>query len=115
MYRKHDAEFIVNRFRYGSLGMTASMDESGLAAFLVKIASNPPRVEGVFKRLQSAHWSDADDVANLFVKKMKERKNAVMAMVAKQKPSLIKPLSKCLDERWTTGGEYKMMDYLKAL
>jgi hypothetical protein len=115
VYRQYDAEFVVNRFRWGSFGLTANMDEQGLADFLIANAGNMPRVEKVFDRLQAAHWSDSDDVAYLFVTGMKKKNPSGMKKIAQHRPSLIKKLIQYLDEGWTTGAEYAEMDYLKSL
>lgn len=63
LYMQNDAEFVVNRFRWGSFGMTANMDERGLARYMVRMGNNPPRLRGILQRLRDAHWSDSDDVA----------------------------------------------------
>jgi hypothetical protein len=60
---QNDAEFVVNRFRWGSFGMTANMDERGLGRYMVRMGNNPPRLSAILNRLRSAHWSDSDDVA----------------------------------------------------
>ena len=64
---QNDAEFVVNRFRWGSFGMTANMDERGLARHIVRIGNNPPRVKSIFEHMRDSHWSDSDDVAYEFV------------------------------------------------
>ncbi len=67
LYMQNDSEFVVNRFRWGSFGMTANMDERGLARHIVRIGNNPPRVKSIFEHLRDSHWSDSDDVAYEFV------------------------------------------------
>lgn len=63
LYMQNDAEFVVNRFRWGSFGMTANMDERGLARYMVRMGNNPPRLSAILNRLRTAHSNDSDDVA----------------------------------------------------
>lgn len=114
-YRQYDGEFIVNRFRWGSFGLTASMDEVGLAKFCARIGNNPPRLIGVFERLMRRHYSDTDDVAYYYVKEMKEKHPTVMKQIKQCSPKLIELLIKCLDGGWTTSSEYKLISYLRSL
>ncbi len=115
LYLAHDAEFTVNRFRFGGWGMTANMDEEGLADYCVQIGNNPPRIKGIFERLMDAHWSDSDDVAHYYVEKMRRRHDAVMRQLASADASLIRLLIRALDEGYTTDGEYAEMAYLNGL
>jgi hypothetical protein len=115
IYMRNDAEFVVNRFRWGSFGLTASMDEEGLADYMVGIGNNPPRLKGIVQRLLSAHWSDSDDVAYYYVNKMRTRHGSVMQQIARGDPGLIRLLYRCLDEGITTPGERTEMNYLNTL
>ncbi|MFT4150091.1 MAG: hypothetical protein QM656_07820 [Paracoccaceae bacterium] len=69
-YLNSDSEFIVNRFRWGSFGLTASMNERGLAQFCIGLGTNTPRLRGIFAHLEKAHPSDADDVALEYVSRL---------------------------------------------
>jgi hypothetical protein len=113
LYRKHDGEFICNRFRWGSFGLTVNMDEQGLADFMVKEAHNLPRIEGIVDRLLSAHWTDSDDVVLLFVQGLQKKNPGALKAIKAHRPSLQKKLIKALDDGWTTSEEYKAMDALK--
>lgn len=115
VYQTYDGEFICNRFRWGSFGVTVNMDEQGLADFMIKEAANMPRIEGIVDRLISAHWTDSDDVVLLFVQGMQKKNPGGLKAIKTHRPSLHKKLIKALDDGWTTGEEYKAMDYLKAL
>lgn len=109
-YLQDDATFVVNRFRFGALRMTANMDEEGLADALIGMKTNMPRVRAVFERLYSAHWSDVDDVAELY---MNRAENLPMILTAiKQDESLRKLLIKSLDELWTSKGDKRIIDLL---
>lgn len=115
IYMQNDAEFVCNRFRWGSFGLTANMDEEGLADFCVRIGNNPPRLKRIFQRLQSAHWTDSDDVTHYYVTKMRTRHDGLMRQIAAADRSLIQLLIALLDAGWTTGGEYAEMEYLRGL
>lgn len=114
IYRNHDAEFTVNRFRWGSFRMTASMDEKGLAGYLIDIGNNPPRLKGVFKWLIKHHWADSDDIASEYVKIAKAKHPSLLRQIAQSDKDTIKVMIQCLDEGWTTSGEHAQIAYLKS-
>lgn len=115
VYMQNDAEFVVNRFRWGSFGLTAQMDEEGLADFCVRIGNNPPRLKAIFQRLQSAHWSDSDDVTHYYVNKMRRQHDGVMRQIVSADRELAQLLYDLLDAGWTTSGEYEEMNYIQGL
>ena len=115
IYMKHDAEFIVNRFRWGSFRMTASMDEAGLAKYLVGIGHNPPRLKAIFKWLDDKHNSDADDVAVLYCKAMRTQHPSTFAAIARDDKSLVELLIRCMEEGWTSADEKTEIRHLKTL
>jgi hypothetical protein len=110
-YLADDATFVVNRFRWGSFGLTASMDEEGLATALASMGTNIPRIRAIFRRLSSAHWSDVDDVAVLYVHKIKH--NASVLNAVRSDDPLRQLLIKSLDEGYTSGREYEAIEILK--
>ena len=112
VYLQHDAEFIVNRFRWGAFGLTASLDEKGLAGFMVRIGNNPKRLRGILERLYKAHWSDSDDVALLYVDAMSD---ADLRTIRNGDPSVIALLIKSLETGWTTSREKAAIQRLQAL
>jgi len=114
-YMDYDAEFVVNRFRWGSFGVTANMDEKGLADFLVGQTGNTRRIKLIFERLKTGHWTDSDDVAHIYVEKMRTRHDAQMRQHAGNDRGLVTLLIELLESGWTTGGERKEIDYLKTL
>lgn len=114
-YIKHDAEFTVNRFRWGGWGMTANMDEKGLATYLVKMGNNHTRLEAVFTRLIDAHWADSDDVAHIYCKKMRETQPGLYTRIFKGSPKVAALLVRCLDEGITTRGERLEIDFIKGV
>lgn len=115
LYMDHDAEFTVNQFRWGSFGLTASMDELGLANYLVKIGYQPTRLWKIFKRLYDSHNSDVDDVAEIYCRKMREHHPSVLQSIAKAHEQLILLLIKSMEEGWTASGERKEINHLKTL
>lgn len=115
LYLKHDAEFTVNRFRWGSFGMTASMDEEGLAEYLVKMGNNPQRLKEIFLRLHKRHKSDVDDVAEIYVRKMRTKHPNVLQTIARFDEEPIKLMINAMEKGATFPGERREINYLKGL
>jgi len=111
-YLRDDAAFVVNRFRFGSFGLTASMNERGLAAALVEMGQNLPRVTAIFQRLDSAHNSDVDDIAELYVRGIEN--NQALLNVVRRDSRLRELLIQSLDEGVTFGGEQSAIDLLRS-
>ena len=109
-YLEDDAEFTINHFSWGNANKI-SMDEDGLASALVKMGANIPRVTKIFKRLDAHHNFDVDDVAFLYLEKI--RHNSKVQSAVKNDITLNKLLYKSLDEGWTTKAEYKAMARLR--
>ncbi len=117
-YMRYDPEFLINRFRWGSFGFTANMDEDGLANALVEIGLNPERLLGIFKRLYDAHWSDRDDVTLAYVNKMRSRGHeATLKSLATTKPEVIVQMVKCLvgGVGYNSPEEIQQANYLRSL
>lgn len=115
-YVKQDPAFIINRFRWGSIGMTFSMDEKGLATALAQMDRNLPRVRLVFERLEQNHSSDVDDVAVEYVDMARKRSDAASFGAAiKAESALHKLLIRVMDKGWTSGREKDAITYLKGL
>ena len=118
-YMKYDPEFVINRFRWGSFGFTANMDEDGLATAMKDMGNNPNRLHGIFKRLDDAHWSDKDDITLLYIQKMRKTGGeSTLRMMAKTKPALIDVMLECLvggTFTWNTAEEKKQGDFLRSL
>lgn len=111
-YMKNDAEFVVNRFRTGSFGMTVSMDEKGLVKFLLGIVNNTGRVLNIFKRLQKIHDTDSDDVALLFVDSATDLQ---LRTIKQREPDLFKLFTTLLKSGWTAGDEQRAINRLAKL
>ncbi len=110
-YAKHDGEFVVNRFRWGSFGLTASMDEKGLAKFCVAQGNNVRRLRSIFDRLEKAHPSDSDDVAVEYVNMLSDEQ------IKKLKATdsvFIDQLIRLLDSGFTFADEKAAINRLKA-
>lgn len=111
-YLADDATFVVNHYRWGSFGMTASMDEKGLAQALKNMSINIPRVRAIFQRLYKAHSSDVDDVAELYVNMIKN--NTQILGAVKADTGLRKLLIKSMEEGITFPGERAAINLLKS-
>ena len=111
-YLKCDPAFTVNRFRWGSLGVTFSMDEQGLANCLAAMGINTRRVFAIFEYLNKNHTSDADDVAVLYVGHV--RKSPALTAAVKSDKPLTDLLIRVMDEGWTSDDEKKAIAFLKA-
>jgi hypothetical protein len=112
LYMERDAEFVVNRFRYGSFSMTMDMDEEGLAKYMVRIGMNPPRLKRIFEHLRQKHFTDSDDVALAFVQRAPMR---LLRSLKLADPSVINLIIELLGAGWTAGDEQDAIDLLKRL
>lgn len=113
-YLFNDEAFVVNRFRWGGLGVTFSMDEAGLAHALVRMGHNLPRVTGVFRYLANYHWSDVDDVALLYIEELQHvpQGPGLLQAIRSERP-LLDLLVRALEGGWTSGRERAAIDFLK--
>ncbi len=115
-YLKHDPAFVVNRFRWGSLGVTASMDEEGLAEAMVAMDTNIPRVQAILEHLDKKHNSDADDVALLYVQKLQKAGNKTqIAHAIRSTPAFRQLLTRVMDEGWTSSEEKSAIAFINSL
>ncbi len=113
-YMRNDAAFVVNRFRWGGLGMTFSLDEEGLARGLVQMGHNLPRVLGVFRRLADAHNSDVDDVALLYVEMLQRLPQGPgILQEIRSEPQLLRLLVEAMEGGWTSSRERNAIDFLR--
>lgn len=116
IYMYNDPQFVVNRFRTGSFGQTLNMDEDGLADALIEMSRNTVRVLKIFEHLAKDRNCDADDVAVLYVQKLRAsvRKNGPAIRGLQLNGKFRKLLIRILDEGWTSGDEYAAIDWLKG-
>lgn len=112
IYMQNDAEFVVNRFRWGSFGTTVMMDEEGLAEFCISLGNNPRRLRGIFTRLEEAHYEDSDDVA---YKYCELASNALLRSIKASDPQFIRQLIRILDTGITTWAEEEQVMRLRTL
>lgn len=112
LYMGMDAEFVVNRFRFGGISMTASMDEDGLAAFLVSVGTNAPRLRRIFEHLKNKHFTDSDDVALAYVQAAPV---SLLQSLKRIDPKLIQLLIELLNAGWTADDEKRAIAKLQRL
>jgi hypothetical protein len=113
-----EAIAFIRRFRkspFGLTSLTISMDEQGLAkAIHDEVGSDTERVKQIFRILDRKHNEDADDVAELYVNRLKTKRGLPLSAVAKDS-ELKSLLIRVLDEGWTTEGEKNCIAFLKSL
>lgn len=115
-YVKQDPAFLINRFRWGSWGMTFSMDEAGLAKALVEMGRNTGRVKAVFERLERNHPTDVDDVALEYITRIRTGPSAgSMGQAIKAESGLYSLLIRVMDSGWTSEAERGAIAYMKSL
>lgn len=115
-YVDNDPEFFVNRHRWGGLGITLSLDEEALAADLLALGRNMPRVKAVFTWLDQNLPADSDDVALLYVQSIKNlHASSGVRIALKACAGLIPLLIKCMATGWTGDDEQEAIDWLKSL
>jgi hypothetical protein len=112
-YLTCDPAFLVNRFRWGGLGVTFNMDEDGLARALAAMGTNMRRVRAIFEHLDAKHNSDADDVAVRYLDAVRKSPAATAALKAER--PLVELLIRILDEGWTSAEEKQAIAFLRAL
>ena len=116
--RAHDRIFeLIDRFYVGtrvgaSNVKTINFDEEGLAKALLKEDSQT--VYQVFVRLDEEYNSDADDIAEMYVKKVKQAGGDLERRLGGNK-LLVRQLVKVMREGWTSDGEQACIDYLNTL
>jgi hypothetical protein len=95
---------------------TLNFDEEGLTADLLKIVGKDMAfAREVFEWLDESFNSDADDVAELYVRSIRSGTSGVTGDDLKRDTALIMRLIKCLDEGVTFPGEQRCIDYLRSL
>jgi hypothetical protein len=112
-YLKRDPAFVVNRFRWGGLGVTFAMDEDGLAKALAAMGTNTRRVLAIFEHLNMKHSSDADDVAVRYVDQVRRSPTTIAALAVDR--SLVTLLVRILEHGWTSAEEKNAIAFLQAL
>jgi hypothetical protein len=112
LYMQKDAEFIINRYRFGGLGMTMNMDEEGLASTLIRIGANAPRLRRIFERLRDVHQTDSDDVTEAYVESAPV---ALLRQIKQADAGLIQLMIALLESGATFPGERQQINKLKAL
>jgi len=111
-YRRDDATFVVNSFRWGMLRMTASLDEAGIARALDRMGTNMPRIYNIFRRLDDAHGFDVDDVAVAYINRIKNKSSTMNAIKAHTQLRAL--LVRSMDEGWTSSEEQTAINLLNA-
>jgi hypothetical protein len=115
LYLKDDAQFVINRFRWGGWGITVSMDKDGLASALVQMGNNEPRVSAIFHRLETNHKSVAGDVSEAYVRKMMSNPSSAALLKSMRNTPLVPMLIRLMAEGRTTAKEKVAIDDLKNL
>jgi hypothetical protein len=105
----------VRRFLPRFTSFLGGVDEAGIAeALVVDYGIDMDSVLAVFRELDNSYSSDADDVAVLYLAKVKDRKGS-LEHALRLHPGLRNLLVLLLDGGWTTGEEYALMDYVRRL
>jgi hypothetical protein len=93
-----------------------STDEEGMAnALLVECSYEMNKVYAVFIQLNDKYSTDADDVALLYVNKVKMNGSQLVKEAFAAHFALRKYLVKLLEDGWTTGEEQVCIRYLQSL
>ncbi len=112
LYMERDAEFVINRFRFGGFGMTADMDEEGLAQFMVGLGPNTRRLRPIFERLSAVHTTDSDDVTVAYVERAPM---STLRSIKHSDPRLIDLMIALLRAGWTAADEQRAIVKLQGL
>jgi hypothetical protein len=114
-YMRDDPRFVVNRFRVGGLGLTFALGEQDLAAYLVEMGGNLPRVLTIFRHLEEDYNSDADEVAEHYVELIRRSHASTIGFALRGHRQLVELLIRVMDEGWTTKAEHNQIEYLRGL
>jgi len=93
---------------------TVNMNEEGLAKAI--IADHPIQMDvvyDIFYRLDNHYSSDADDVAAIYIRLVKEKRGGAEEKALKRSKKLVTLLVNVLDEGYTTGREESLTRYLQ--
>ena len=112
-YMKRDPAFVVNRYRWGGLGVTFSLDTDGLAKCLAAMGGNFRRIKAIFDYIVDVHSYYSDDVALAYVNLIKTRPSILNGL--KNEKALKAAMIKALNTGWVTGDEKKAVAFLEAL
>ncbi len=101
----------------GNMNLTTlNMDEEALAdALISECSTNLQHVYEVIKRLDEHYNTDSDDVATLYVDRLKLPQNRAISMNVATNEPLRKLLIKVMTEGYTAGGESDNIEYLNSL
>ncbi|MEX1365484.1 MAG: hypothetical protein AB1Z98_20320 [Nannocystaceae bacterium] len=92
-----------------------STDEAGIANALVdEYGIDMDSVAAVFRELSNSYGSDSDDVARLYLAKVKERGGSLEHALRLHEPTK-NLIVLALDGGWTTGEEYRLIEYVRGL
>ncbi len=93
---------------------TMNMEEELLAkAILDEHPVQMDVVYDVFYRLDNHYSSDADDVASIYIKLVKEKSGSAVEQALKRHKKLVALLVSVLDSGYTTGSEKSLIQYLQ--
>ena len=112
-YLSRDPAFVVNRYRWGGLGVTFSLDTDGLAKCLAAMGGNFRRIKAIFDYIVDVHSYYSDDIALAYVNLIKTR--PAILSVFKNERALKAAMIKALNTGWVTGDEKKAVAFLEAL
>lgn len=104
-------------FVWGDTNHAINFDEAGLAgAIYSQLQGDTTAVYNTFWRLNEYHTVDADDVAEIYVDKLRSNSATKSTVHAVARDSRLKNLLiKILDEGWTSDNEYACINFLKEL
>jgi len=105
----------VRRFLPRFTSFLTGVDEEGIATALIdEYGIDMDSVLAVFRELDNSYSTDSDDVAALYLPKVKARGGSIEHALRLHQP-LRNLLVLLLDGGWTTGEEYKLMEYVRKL
>lgn len=92
-----------------------SVDEAGIARALVdEYGIDMDSVCAVFRELSNSYGTDADDVARLYLDRVRDRGGSLEHALRLHVPTK-NLLIMALDGGWTTGEEYRLIEYVRGL
>jgi hypothetical protein len=100
---------------WGDTNTAFNFDEKGMAnAIYSKLGADTKKVYDAFHRLNEYHTVDADDVAELYVNKLRKGSDLKIPLAVKGDERLVGLLVSIMKAGWTSDGEQECIDYLQS-
>jgi len=100
---------------WGDTNTAFNFDEEGMAnAIWSKLGDDTRKIRAAFNRLYEYHTVDSDDVAEIYVNKLRKNPSSKTTRAVLGDKLLVGDLVKIMDEGWTSSGEQDCIKFLQG-